>query len=133
MPFAVLIAFPLMWCGVLWFLAYLGGWSKLAENYRAETLEQGTAFRMRSGKVGIVNYGSCLTLTVCDSGLGLAVMLPFRIGHPPLFIPWSEFHDVCEKRFMFVLPFLQANVGKPPVARLQLPAWVKRYIPTVAA
>ena len=130
--FAALIAFPFMWCGVLWVLAHLGVWSNLAERYPANAAKEGTAFYMRSGKVGMVNYGSCLTLTVSDSGLRLAVMLPFRTGHPPLFIPWSDFHDVCEKRVMFVLPFLQADIGNPVVARLLLPAWVKYHIPTTA-
>lgn len=133
LPFAVLIAFPFMWCAVLWFLAQLGGWSTLAERYRARNENTGKTFHMRSAKFGLVNYSSCLSLTVNESGLRLAVLFPFRIAHPPLFIPWSEIHGAREKRVMFISPFLQVDVGRPVMATLLLPKWVRQYMPTPVA
>ncbi len=126
---AALVALPGTWCGVLWFLAQLGGWSKLAKYYRSDIAVEGGTHRKCSGKVGIVSYKSCLILTFCDSGIRVAVTLPFRIAHPPLFIPWVDIHDVREKKMMLGLSFLQANVGSPTVARLSLPIWVGEYFP----
>ena len=133
LPFAVLIAFPSMWCAVLWFLAQLGGWSRLAEQFSANSAQPGKVFHMRSAKFGLVNYGSCLSLTVNDSGLRLSVLFPFRIAHPPLFIPWSEFHGAREKRVMFIFPFLQVDVGSPTITTVMLPRWVQDHMPQPVA
>jgi hypothetical protein len=35
-------------------------------------------------------YRSCMTLGANARGLYLAVLPLFRIGHPPLFIPWTD-------------------------------------------
>jgi hypothetical protein len=43
------------------------------------------------------NYGGCLTVGSDAAGLYLAVMFLFRVGHPPLFIPWDE-RTISRKR-----------------------------------
>jgi hypothetical protein len=41
-----------------------------------------------SGYVGLTSYGSCLIVGVDPTGIRLSILFPFRIGHPPLFLPW---------------------------------------------
>lgn len=48
-----------------------------------------------------VNYSNCLTLTIGDRGIRLAILFPFRFGSPPLFIPWLMIESVTAKRFLF--------------------------------
>jgi hypothetical protein len=40
-------------------------------------------------------------LGASQEGLFLAVSFPLRIGHPPLFIPWSEVESIEPYRFLF--------------------------------
>ena len=126
--FAFLAGFPIMWCVVCLFLSHIGGWAELAEKYRDDTGIDGTAYCMRSGRIGIVNYASCLTLRVSDAGLRLSVLLPFRIGHPPIFIPWIDFHHARKKRALFICLFVKATIGNPPVTDVMLPLWLIDYI-----
>ena len=39
---------------------------------------------------GLAHYRNCLVIGANPAGLYLAVFLPFRVAHPPLFIPWNE-------------------------------------------
>ena len=128
-PIAFAIGFPIMWVSISVLLSHIGGWAKLAERYRAKGDEPGETYFMRSGFVGSVNYRSCLILRVCENGLRMSVLFPFRIGHPPLFIPWDQFHSVTEKR-KFFFRFLDTYVGVPVVANVVLPIWVSAYFPT---
>jgi hypothetical protein len=129
--FAVVV-FPIFWGGTLLLLSYIGGWSRLAEHYRSDRSEWGKMFYLRSARVGWVGYGSCLTFGVSGAGLHMSVLFPFRVGHPPLFIPWGEFHNVYEKRhFLFhIFDSLDADIGNPIVAQVRLPSWMREYVPT---
>jgi hypothetical protein len=113
--------------------SHIGGWARLADRYRDDANTGGEAHYMRSGRIGLVSYSSCLTLRVSDAGLRLSVLLPFRIGHPPIFIPWTEFHNVSEKRIMFGFAFLNATIGNPVAAHVMLPLWISDCIPQSAA
>ena len=44
--------------------------------------------------------GNIYTLGSSYKGLYLAVLFPFRIGHPPLLIPWRDIKAKKEKRLM---------------------------------
>lgn len=117
------VVFPIAWVGVLRLLAHAGGWSQLAQRYRDDGARDATAeasYRWQSGGVGWVSYNSCLWMDVCDSGLRLGVPLPFRIGHPTLFIPWSEFRGMKQRRILWK-EFIEGDVGAPTVARIRLP------------
>ncbi|TWT78757.1 hypothetical protein CA13_01540 [Planctomycetes bacterium CA13] len=128
-PLVVVIMLPLMWCGISFLLTFLSGWAKLAERYPDRTLPDCKAFYCQSGNIGGVNYNSCLTLCVSQRGLGLSVMIPFRIGHPTLWIPWSDFHDVQETRTPIVgFRSMTATLGTPPTVKVKLPAWLIDYV-----
>jgi hypothetical protein len=118
LPFSFLL-FPIVWCAACGILAVIGGWSALAAHFRTYEIPRGKKFGMQSGRVGIINYSSCLTVHVDDEGMFLAVFPLFRVGHPPLFIPWHEFNNCREKKIL-LWPFDEVFVGIPPIARLQL-------------
>ena len=90
-----------MFALVSYFLSWVGGWRRLARDYR---LERSGGFPSRpfvSGVMGWVNYRGCLTVGGDARGLYLAVLLPFRVGHPPLCIPWSDVHDRVREKWFF--------------------------------
>jgi hypothetical protein len=40
------------------------------------------------------SYSNVLTVSIEPEGLRLAVMVLFRVGHPPVLIPWGELLNV---------------------------------------
>jgi hypothetical protein len=111
------------WCFVVWILSVMGGWRRLAAQYRARRPPTGRRLSMQSGKIGFVNYNGCLTIHASDDGLWLSVMALFRPGHPPLLIPWSKIHNRQTRR-IWGRERVAFEVGSPATARLQLPAKV---------
>ncbi|NOK22634.1 hypothetical protein [Corallococcus carmarthensis] len=97
-----LVLLPAMFVLVSFTLSKMGGWTRLARDYR---LDKGGGFPCRSfvsGHMGWVEYRSCLTVGGDARGLYLAVLLPFRAAHPPLCIPWSDIHDRRHERHFFI-------------------------------
>jgi hypothetical protein len=94
----IVIVFPVffvsIWCSVVWLLSHLGGWARLASFYRAFKPFTGQMWTWRGGRLGFVNYRGVLTVGADPAGLYLAVMSLFRVGHAPLWIPWSEIEAV---------------------------------------
>jgi len=121
---SLIIGVPLLLIGVisgsLLVVSALGGWRQLAEFFPANDLPSGRRFLMQSGSVGWVNYSGCLTIYSSPDGLYLATMWPFRAGHPPLFIPWSEIHGVTTRRVLRMEDVV-FEVGSPRIAKLSLP------------
>ena len=83
-----LLGFALVWTAVCFILASTSGWSRLADEYPVGAHGR-TPRRVSGGRVGNVTYGGALSLSAQRGGFALSVLLPFRIGHPALFIPWS--------------------------------------------
>jgi hypothetical protein len=53
-------------------------------------------------------------------GLYLSMMVLFRVGHPPLFIPWGEVGNVTKKK-VFPSDRVGFSVGHPVITTLDLP------------
>jgi hypothetical protein len=127
------VGVPVLWIALSLLLSYVGGWAALAKRYRADQdvdCGVGESFRFCSGSFGATSYGSCLTIGIHEKGLRLSVLFPFRIAHPPLFIPWSDFQNIHEGSHWFISPrFLAADIGNPAIAHIMLPAWVFDHLP----
>lgn len=120
----------LLWFAVMYFAARIGGWSNLAKRFPATEPVSGDIHRFCSGNVGIAGYGGCLTLCATDTGLYVSASLfgiPILFWHPPLLIPWSEFHSTTRKQIIF-WSNTTTYVGRPAIARMTLPWWVADYI-----
>ncbi|MFO1488794.1 MAG: hypothetical protein U1F65_09975 [Verrucomicrobiota bacterium] len=109
-----------MWCSISYLLSLFGDWRRLAKIYSAKDKPHGRCFSMQRGTVGFVNYGSCLKIYTTPQGFYLTVWPPFRLGHPPLFIPWDAVHNPTAERFLW-FESVVFSVGSPTVATLQLP------------
>lgn len=79
------------------FLPYLmsavSGWASLAHHYRFRHPFPGPrihACSLRFGNSLKSNYTLIVTLGANAEGLYLAVFPLFRLGHPKLFIPWTD-------------------------------------------
>lgn len=122
-PALFVVLFPFffvgMWCAVSLVLSTIGGWRRLAESFPARGQPSGKRFFMQGGKVGLVTYSACLTIYSSSEGLYLSVWLPFRLGHPPLFIPWNAARNVATRRFLWAESVV-FDVGSPGIATLQL-------------
>jgi hypothetical protein len=60
------------------------------------------------------NYGSCLTVGANQDSLYLSIMpimLPFRLSHPALLIPWREIEVESGKMFFGWYDTAQFRVG----------------------
>lgn len=119
------VVFPLFWCGVVW-LVGATGWRRLAARFPAAARPDVTPARVASGtsaRLGVVNYNGVLNVGVAPEGLHLAVMALFRVGHPPVLVPWDEieaspphrewFREVCTLR-----------LGQPEPLSITLPQHV---------
>ncbi|MCR9142432.1 MAG: hypothetical protein NXI24_09290 [bacterium] len=82
------LAFGLLWASVLTLTSRLGGWHRLAQSYPDEHVPEKYSEFMSSGRMGWMNYNGVLKMHAGPRGLHIAVILPFRPGHPPICIPW---------------------------------------------
>jgi hypothetical protein len=72
-------------------ISHWGGWASLAEQYRSQDPFPGPVWKFQCGQFRwLANYNNCLTVGADPRGLFLWILPPFRIAHPPLFIPWRE-------------------------------------------
>ena len=110
---AFILLFPFMWCGVCLLLSYLGGWHRLARQFKALTRPEGIAHYGQSGSVGIVAYRSCLTVYTNPDGIFISVWPLFRIAHPTLFIPWTSIFETQEITF-FIIRKTRFTAEVPP-------------------
>ena len=74
----------------------ISGWSLLAEAYPCLDQVEGrkrwfASLGLRRWSYVPANYGGIVILTYAPEGLRISLLFPFRIMHPPLFIPWREF------------------------------------------
>ncbi len=118
------VAFPIAWCAMTWYLARVSGWSELARKYPSQAHPNGESHHFQSGYVGSMSYGFCLTLNVTSEGLGISVFLPLRVGHPPMFIPWNQFHSQNIRRVMLFWWIAEYYVGFPVVGKIGVEPWI---------
>lgn len=68
----IIFYFVAMWLGACLLIVRFGGWGGLAKQYRVEKLPPGKRYHFQSAsltRAGMpCNYGSCLTLVVCEHG-----------------------------------------------------------------
>jgi hypothetical protein len=94
------VVFPVMWIAICIFLSRMSGWHQLAQNYPRIDFVSGEKLRFRSAKLRYsVGYNSCVNFIANREGLGISILFIFRMGHPPLFIRWTDIEISKEKKF----------------------------------
>jgi len=100
-PILGLILFAVFFSVICFLISFLTGWHELAGEYPLSGAFNGQRWRFRSANMRWgTHYGNCLTFGADQAGLFVSVVFPFRCGHPPLSIPWSEI-SVRQTRYFF--------------------------------
>ena len=79
-----------MWVSVSYLLGQLSGWVSLSRKFRDTGSFYSYQWPFQSVRLGLVNYNNAANFGADHTGLYMAVFPVFRLGHAPLFIPWSE-------------------------------------------
>jgi hypothetical protein len=114
------LAFPLFWCSISYVISRMSGWGEMHARYGGPTATAPPARSLRSGHIGIARYKGVLNIAHDQVGLYLSVMVLIRVGHPPLFIPWSEVGNVTKKKVLWS-DRVGFSVGHPVITTLDLP------------
>lgn len=117
------VLFGAIWLGAVAALAWASGWQALAERFRSARPVDGERFRFVTGWIGAsksfpVHYRGALFITVSGEGFLLSMFFPFRLGSPPLFIPWTEVESVTEEAAWFVDRAVVRLRGSPTIIRI---------------
>jgi|NGEPerStandDraft_6_1074524.scaffolds.fasta_scaffold15435_1 hypothetical protein len=92
----------LFWVAFEFLIARVSGWRALARVYPALSAFVGRRYRLCNvGFRRSTYYRSCVTFGTSPEGLFVALFLPFQIGHPPVFVPWSDIVITESKVFWF--------------------------------
>lgn len=122
LPFLVLLLFPIffggLWVGVCFLISALGGWSRLAVHYESQSTFRGKTWHFQSARLWLANYNGCLTIGADNSGLYLKVFPLFRVGHPPLLIPWYDVTTTQHKGLLFT--YLDFTFAKSPSVKFRV-------------
>ena len=90
-PSLFIVYFAALWCFVTFLIAMISGWHTLASRFRSTDDFNGETWTFRTAYMRFFShYGTILTFGADSSGLYMSIFPAFRIGHPPLLIPWSE-------------------------------------------
>lgn len=84
-----------VWCLSVSAIGLMSGWHALSKRFKQETAPYGEVKTVGPFFYSIYmrfwsHYSSVIRLTAASDGLYASVVFPFRVGHPPLRIPWSE-------------------------------------------
>lgn len=99
------------WLLVMWVLAQVGGWPRLAEKYPRRQGWGERCWSLQSVMMqGWLSYNGVVRVCADAEGVHFAVMFPFSIAHAPLSVPWHELSGKTKPRWFYtgvVLHFQQ--------------------------
>lgn len=142
-PILILIitGFPLVfgtfWTFVSLLLSVLGGWRRLASHYRTDQRSAAPALHPYWLMMGPVSYRGITTLQPTPEGLWISVMILFRLGHPPLLIPWRDVRGGHAGR-PALFNTIALELGNPRITTLRLSnsakvqAMLAEYLPSLS-
>ena len=125
---AFLAFFASLWVFVCWVLSHVGGWHTLSKTFRNNKPPTRKCVQNESMRVGLISYSHTMIFCLSTEGLSMSVMILFRVAHPPLLIPWSEFHNPRPSKVLWK-KMVTVDVGSPTIRTLMLPekAYYNKY------
>lgn len=111
-PYLFPVFFISIWVFVSFLLSVAGGWRNLGKIYLADGAFDGKKWYFQSLKMGVVNYNSCVNIAANENSLYISVLPIFRIGHPPLNIPFSELQGKEYKGWIFRYVIIHTDKAK---------------------
>lgn len=122
-----LVVFLVVWVSACKLISLLG-WRDLAKRHQALLPASGVPYFAQSLDIGrFAKYKGCVTIHTSKAGIHLAVFAIFRIGHPPIFFPWSAVRLLKEQQGLLNQRFLY-DLGTPRVRRIALQAEIHQAI-----
>ena len=124
-PLFALLFFVTIWCVLNLVVSRLSVWHKLAQRFTAtsepygEVRKVGPWFLTVYFRGSWLKYGSTVRLRAAQDALYLSIAIAFRMGHPPLCIPWEEisFSETTQLLRRFVV----LTVGKQEQVSMRIP------------
>jgi hypothetical protein len=101
-------------------VSFLGGWREIARQFPARRQTASRSFSLQNGCVGEFSYKACLSVHTSVEGISVGILFPFRLGHPPFFIPWSAIHNVVTLE-SFWSRSVRFDIGNPKIGSMSLP------------
>ncbi len=126
-----LAGFAALWAGLSFYFAGASDWRLLATKFRTSDTPEGECFRNQVYGVGSIRERGATVLTVTPQGLHLRAALPFRLGHPPLLIPWRSILRVVRGKSWWT-EWYSLNVEDTTLIRVGPRAFeaMARYLPS---
>ena len=132
----ILVGFPIvfgaMWLVITTLLMRLAGWrdieSRFPDQIGLEVIKRWGAVSGSMGKVvpGGVQFGNCLVVEVCATGMRVKVWKVLGLFVEPFYVPWISIRAHTDRFLFFRLVRLQ--FGDPEVGRLALTRGMARKI-----
>jgi hypothetical protein len=94
-PYGVAIFFVVLWCIICFLISFSTGWFTLARRFKKQSGPYGEIHSVGPFLYTVYmrfwgRYSSVIRLTAAGDALYASIFFLFRIGHPPLRIPWDE-------------------------------------------
>jgi hypothetical protein len=130
-PYGIAIFFVAFWCLICFLISILGGWHLLSGRFCAQTAPYGETKSAGPLFYGVkmrfrVNYGNVIRLTATEDALYISILFFFRIGHPPLRIPWTEI-KMAETKFLW-RRYVFLMLGNEEKIRMRISARMARNL-----
>ncbi|MFK7804395.1 MAG: hypothetical protein AB8G95_22360 [Anaerolineae bacterium] len=113
-----LVFFTALWSFIAFITSRIGGWNAIAQHYQGELSYKNESLGFRSARFGWMGYSGVLTFSVNDEELGISVLFLYRVGHPPLKIPFEEI-NAYEKTV--ILPEVHMSFAQTPERVIKIP------------
>lgn len=118
-PILIPLYFAGFWIFISFLISLIGGWHELARVYAAEQPFEGEGWSMQdAGLRFFTSYHNVLKIGANADGFYMAVFPLFRVGHPPLFIPWRDIS--IQKAKSFWVPVYKFEFRQVPSVPLRL-------------
>lgn len=120
-PLSVFLLIALYFAFLTWIISRISGWARLARRFRATEPFFGESWGWQSARFRwSCHYNNCLTVGASPETLYLAMMLPFRLFHPALVIPWREIEVETGKVFFGLYDMAQFRIGTEERVRVKI-------------
>lgn len=102
-----------------------GDWKDIARHFPAGHGPAESIAHRATIAIGAVRWKNCVEFAAGAVGLRMTVKIPLlgALGRPPVEIPWSEIFDDGPER-LYWAEARALVVGRPPIARIVVPAEV---------
>jgi len=92
-----------LWLLITGLLALVSGWRTVAARFPAGDIPpDGERFGGQVSGFGIVAENNATSVVVAPAGLHLSAILLFRLGRPPILVPWDQVKWKSQRRFLWV-------------------------------